>query len=222
MLSGTLLNKQNQKVFLCMDFETTNRQDNWYCVCMLVATYPSGKILHSFEKYCTVTKEDFDQETLIFWNQHEEAYKSNDKHRNAMSQSDVEKEICKFISDIRSKYLGFYVVSDNPTFDICILNQILQRYKYDKIMFREDGYFQPIDTWSYRLGICNLLQISARRIQKVSRNLYQIQREIENIGGLHHTPKADCARMLSEHFRVRDFILFNNNKNTSKKNIMTI
>jgi hypothetical protein len=187
-----------EKIFLTIDFETVDGEDKWIACALMVATYPSGKIIEIFETSCQRSKEDYNERAKVFWKKNNRAHSFIEKQGMGQSVSDEEKKICENIRRIFDTYPDIYFVSDNPSVDVKIIDQILKRNGYPFTSFRGKKYFQCICTWSFKLGIKSIIGNSLDRLSPIEK------RPTSAYFGYHHTPKSDCARILNSHFEVLD------------------
>ena len=194
-------------VYLTIDFESTDKKGTWFSYAVILAEYPSGKILSMRQSGCNRPKTDYDEKTLKFWNKN---LKAHNQMTATYKTNKVEHEelcLCKYISQILAEYPTVYLISDNPQYDIKLVDNILAKYDFDPISMRNDKlYFQCICTWSYRLGVKAILNQKRIDINALESNLPDVYRELNAYFGPRHTPQADCARILRDHFRLMDVI----------------
>ena len=92
-----------------------------------------------------------------FWNKHSEAMNHNIE--NAKGKIPIEQEIaiCSFINMLKHKNPNFYLISDNISFDIRMIDNILKKHDHAPMCERHNGiYRQPIDVWCYMLSISHM------------------------------------------------------------------
>lgn len=184
-------------VYATADFECVNKKGSWCSYGVMIAEYPSGKVLDFIVSYVKRPCELFDLSTVLFWQEHASIY---DHIQNKARSSLLEEELrlCKFIERWISQVPDLYFISDNPQLDIRLLDNILIKHGYNPVAFRGDNiYFQCICTWSFkqaaRLIIPYLHQ--SNKIETGSLLLPWL--------GPKHLPISDCARILYSHFELK-------------------
>jgi hypothetical protein len=192
------------KVYVCIDFESAN-PDMWCSFGAVVASYPQGTILDTIEVRCSRTGEDFEH-TSTFWKQHPKAHKHNTT--NTLDPILAEKHIVSFIEQLNRKYFNFYLVSDNPSNDVRLLDNILIDHDMKGIAFRPNGYRQSICTWSFRIGIQRSMKLSTQTVSTIIRDHVHRHKKTPLYtmmsAGERHTPLVDACHILQQHFIMMD------------------
>ena len=200
--------KAMRGVYVTIDFEAVNQKGVWLCYCIMVSEYPRGKVIEFHQGRCDRSDDEYDEITKQFWENHSDAYHIIKSQYQCLPINDANKLLCSRISDIVSKYERAYFVSDNPQFDLKILDNILTSNGYDPVSRRSENlYLQCVCTWSFQLSILSLLGFSPIDIDKflIRKGLIS-SREIDNYFGPRHTPRSDCAKILCNHFKILDII----------------
>ena len=148
--------------------------------------------------------------TREFWKVHPDAYNINMEAGKNQSVYTAEIAICAFITDLKVRMPVFYLVSDSPTNDISLLDNILARHNHPSMSCRHlTMFYQPICTWSYRLAIANLVNVKPRKLITTFAHLIR-SREIEKHTsngksfGPPHTVLSDCYHIMIHHFKIMD------------------
>lgn len=193
---------------MTVDFEAVNKKGTWFAYAIMVAEYPSGKLIDIKYSGCERDNKDYDEITHMFWNKHQKAHEQLINTGKGKIAEIEELLLCEYISEIVKKYPKIYVISDNPQYDIRLLDNMLQLYNFPPISVRGNKmYFQCICTWSFKMGIIALFGKNTI-IDDMDTTT---DRQVDAYFGPRHTPKADCARIISQHFKVMD-IIYNNSK----------
>lgn len=198
------------KHFLTIDFESVTQTSKWFAYALMLVEYPSGKIVQCKEGGCKRVLSEYDVESKIFWNKHKNAHDYLlKKHENVSDDIEIEEfNLCSCIRQIIQDFPNVYIVSDNPQYDIRLLDNMLEKYNFPPISVRgPDIYYQCICTWSFQLATLALLDLKREDINNYLHNNKLLkQRQIDSYFGLRHTPTADCARILNEHFQLMDIV----------------
>lgn len=131
-----------------IDVEKVDPSSGWWSVGIAVAS-STGILLETFEVGCqrSVTGST----NSGFWNDHKAAVEYNTKLAAGNTQKVAEKHLLEFFDSISSKYgSDFMLLSDNPVFDIGVLDEILVRNGRKESCHRNGGmYRRPMCVWSY-------------------------------------------------------------------------
>ena len=223
-----------KKVFLTVDFECLNRQNMWFAFCAMVAEYPSGKILDMQRFGCERPESAMDEATRVFWEKHNKVYTQLRQQAHGKNVEEEELKMCQYITDIITEYPQVHVALDNPQYDNRLLDNLLQRHNFPPIAMRpKNTYFQSVCTWSFHLGVFAVLKRKPKDLEEVYQEMVLDKTDvsdedpaskdpsqdpsdgdmppmavlhIDDYFGPRHTPQADCARILSQHFKVMNIL----------------
>lgn len=199
-------------VYVTIDFESVNTCGRWYCYSIMVSNYPKGDVLEIQTGGCTINDSEYDAATAAFWNRNRKAHDINrsDDNYKKLPPQEATILLCSRISKIMKEYPRVYFVTDNPGYDLTILNTILVQNGYNPVSNRDgDVYFQCICSWSFRLSTLAILGISRSKVNEYLRqHNIRHDRTVDIYFGPRHTPQADCARIMSQHFEILDIIHF--------------
>ena len=171
-------------VYLSIDFELVNRRGGTLAYALVVAHYPTGRILDSAHGTCIRGLHEYDHCTYKFWHTNYEAYLML-LQKASMCPREMEIKMTEDFTRMLKRWPDIVIVSDNPATDVGLLDNALIRSNLDPSCFRPNGkYYQPICSWSYRLGL-SLPQSKSPLLRDTGK--YYAPR---------HTPIADCARVL--------------------------
>ena len=183
--NGDIIQNMHNGTFVSIDFECFN-PNIWQS--MGVVIYDKSGIKETFSSHCE-REPPYTKETRSFWKKHHDAYVYNHTLGKGRDVRDEEKRICLFIQQIKRKYTRCYMLSDNPEFDISLLNDILTRNGYTIISHRSSKvYLQTICTWTSRL-ILKMLGVRQLKMDIIKYDGHDI----------HHTPIHDCKRILNDY-----------------------
>jgi hypothetical protein len=215
MLQTKLMSKKrptdSHQVYVAIDFEAIDT-DKWWTCSVIVSNFPEGQIIEQFT--IGVDRSEFkiqDDSIREFWLKHSDAFAVNTKIAGTRSEEVAEKELVKYVLNLKRKYHNFFLISDNPSFDVRLLDNILAIYGEKSMSLRLGGdYFQCIDTWSYRLSTQQLLNFRSHELSRVHGTLQRpvrpVTRFVEESGGLRHTPTFDAMVLTSQYFKVKDVV----------------
>jgi hypothetical protein len=193
---------------MTIDFEAIDTIGTWLGYGIIIAEYPSGKILDIQEQSCERNLQEYSPRTMEFWKQHQEAHDYLVNNGKGIYSEVAEQELCLYIVSILKKYPNIYLISDNPQYDIRLLDNLMQKHNHSPVSVRgKDLYFQCLCTWSFQNGILSLLQKKPKDINQVRNSLALCyDRHVDGYFGPRHAPLADCARIISQHFKMLDII----------------
>lgn len=209
------------KIFVSIDFES-HRPGDWVGFGCVIVTYPEGDVLDSLEVICDRSKEPWKAETLGFWHKHPTALDYLLKRGSGMDPLVAENQIVEYILYIKSTFPGFYLISDNPSFDVGMLNNILLRHGHSVVADRVNGlYHQTICTWSTRLAYTMMSGVGTKHLDDhYAKKLGNVHRNVHSLIHIRHTPVSDCAYIIYNHFKVLDLMgLRKKNAIASKSNL---
>lgn len=200
------------RVYMAVDFENIDT-NVWWTAAFVICHYPSGDILEEHLFYADRSKHQIESDAIkCFWDNNIEAFEHNQSCANR-EPLEEEKKMCLFIEDIKKRMPYFFLVSDHPTFDIHILDDILVRHGKTIMSNRSPTMFrQPLDCWSYSLNLAHILNTSIKYINDHPRALATSLRTDRWIYiKLHseeyyykHIALNDTYRMLVNFFRILD------------------
>ena len=196
------------KMFMTVDFECVNDKNDWFACTVIMAEYPSGNI-HDIKKFsCERDDTLSDPVTREFWRRNIVAYHQLISEGQGKVSHDEELELCVHVTSMIKQFPKIYVVLDNPQYDNRLLDNILQAHNFPPIAVRPGNtYYQSVCTWSFKMGVFALLGRKTKDLQIILNELGLNKcRDVDDYFGVRHTPQADCARILSEHFKVMDII----------------
>lgn len=195
----TLRGGMEQTIYVAIDFEAVNKKGLWWACGIVVCETPSQKVLFSHMHVCKREKEDFDDTTMKFWKNHPGAFNLLKNFPRTRPPAVCEAQICTQLTTLFATYPKVFFLSDNPQFDIAILDSMLQRHDLPTIAHRcENMYMHTICTRSFFIGA------KMARRGHVSRMYYPQGSELQRllVSGFDHTPIKDAARIISQHLAV--------------------
>lgn len=194
-----------QRNYMTVDFESVNQQGKWLCYGIVVSEYPSGRVLESHVGKCEREYREYDAKTLEFWTCANPLAFQVINSYPSKPVNVAELDLCSTIRRILRDYPRIFVVSDNPQYDIRILDNILVNNGYPVVSNRLNGiYLQSICTWTFLTAAMQIYNVTRKQILSP-----RSDREVDHKHhGVHHTPITDCSRILAHHFTVLDFIRF--------------
>jgi hypothetical protein len=113
------------KVFLSIDFEACDGYGKWIAFAVGVFEYYTGTVLHKMIRYIRRPPEEYDTQRQVFWSNNRQAHQWILQHAVDTPANKVEDELCRFVRNMWVLYPRLRVVSDNPSFDIRILDNML-------------------------------------------------------------------------------------------------
>lgn len=203
--------QDNRQVYVAIDFETIDI-DTWWTVSIVVTNFPEGQIIEQFTTGVDRSLHNIQDKSIKdFWADHKAAFEINTEIAGRCSEAFAEKELVNYITDLKRKYQSFFLITDNPAFDVRLLDNILAKYGKDAMSLRNGDYFQAIDTWSYRLATMQILGFRSHELSRVHSTLQRpffrdVTSFVQNSGGLRHTPVFDACVLTSQYFQVKDIV----------------
>ena len=203
-----------EQIILGVDIEVFQNVPKWSSIGMIVAKWPCGTILDKFETGCMRGSNTLGSDKVAFWGKHTDAYKYNNNLCKSKKVYEEEERISVFLSKWLKQYPNVYIVSDNPSFDIAMLQNIYQGHAIRQkisplpsIMIRNQVYYQPICTWSMKRSIRLITGMNVKYMKKdTNRDIYKMS---HNPSGIPHTPLFDTAKILDEYLSILDFVHYN-------------
>jgi hypothetical protein len=187
--------KTVRKYVLCVDFEACNTNGTWLAFAAVIMEYPSRRIMSSIEHSIQRMEYEYDHKTKRFWQKHKQAFRYiTQRARPAQERFQVEQYLVSFLRDAHWRYPDIQVISDHPTFDLRLLDNILERFGVSLCSFRQDGsWHHPICTISYKKAVDVILHQ-----QPVTK------RFVNPIVSIPHTPLYDSVQICLDYFETID------------------
>jgi hypothetical protein len=137
------------KVYFSLDFEKLNAK--WW-TCALILVGADGHLIDSLQ---TGWKHQSSSSRDVFWSDTNQAraFEVNSGIAGHRKQEEAEQQVVAFVRNAKRAYPFFFAVSDNPTFDVAMLDHILEKYGEPSLCQRTPTvYLQVLCTWSYKLA----------------------------------------------------------------------
>jgi len=221
-----------EQTFVAIDVENFDI-GAWFSMAFVISRYPSGSIVAMEEIFVDRSEQVIHNGSVAdFWLKNSDAFDYNMRRGIGVSEAVAEQRVCNYIEELRRKTPHFFCISDNPSFDIAILDNILTKHGFAPLSDRGgDLYAQVLDTWSYRLSlarifntksarlfyhphVCKLLGLPElnRAIERASEETSSIvpdyclkeQHRHQHRVSLRHTPLHDCCEISSSFFKCLD------------------
>jgi len=210
-----------EQTYVVVDIETIDT-NVWLSMAFVISRYPSGTIVAMEEMFVDRTSHIIQNESIrSFWQLHDDAYQHNLQRGIGVSELVAEHRVCSYINELRRKTPHFFLVSDNPSFDVRILDGILTKHGHPSLSDRGPGlYAQVLDTWSYRLALARVFSTKSpklfqhpfvHRLFDTQNNPHSTERAIEHAAmskrkqtSVRHTPLHDCCQIMTCFFKCLD------------------
>lgn len=228
---GVSIPKKVNEVYIVWDFETF-APGEWFAVAVCIAEYPSRNILMEYKASIPVPLDNFHPDFREFWEmlaplKLQLDQESRTSHASSSSQyvdyslefNKKRRELCQFMRKAHVRYPRLRTISDNPGVDLAILDRMLVQEHLPVMSVRHNGKSAPIlDTRSYKLGVMGVINGKANdTVETVHRALFPHAPDnitLDYLAGLEkHIPRHDCARILSQHFKILDIAEFYRSQN---------
>ena len=216
--------ESQRKICMTLDFETASPVD-WFSVGVLVADYPSGVVLDTFQTTLARSiHHDFAPSHSNFWFEHNVIKSYLDQQITSESESEQMKRwrLCQFVRSVYERFPNVRVVGDNLALDIRLIDTELIMHQMPVISERGDGKFvQPTCTTSY---VSSVLGMGGAKkedsIDAFHRHVFEAypseRRELERMSSVtidnvvyrKHIPIVDCANTLLQYFKALDLVRF--------------
>ena len=217
LLHANFLTEMDQRFVLSVDFEAYRFEDNsWFGFSAAICGYPMGCIVDSITRILKVPVEFYDEPRKHFWlTLHPKSHEYMYTHGEDMQKrKHFEMELVKFVRDAHRKYTALTVISDNPSFDIRLLDMLLAEYKAPASCYRADGtWHHVVDTASYQMALQDCFH--TKSLLSIHRKWFTrnrlIVRQVDNVQPEHailHTPLYDCLQVASAYFIALDLAKF--------------
>lgn len=189
----------------CIDYESCHArmERSWLAFCAVVVHYPSGVVCERLDGYVTRPLSEYDLPRQTFWSQRfPRAHRYIEDQARQLNRPAEEQELALvgFARAMHDKYPHLRLLSDNPTFDLGLLNTWLERYGRPSMMHGQRGnYVHPYCLHTGRLLMralrCSVTAVPVRPVEQVANNR-----------DLAHTPWYDVCKLVTEAFRQFDVI----------------
>jgi hypothetical protein len=202
--------QDNRQVYVAIDFEAIDT-DIWWTFSAVVTNFPEGHKIEQFTIGVDRNKHEI-QNTSIrdFWSKHSEAFAINKEIAGKVSEETAENNLVQYILDLKTRFQNFFLITDNPAFDVRLLDNILAKHGQKSMSIRNGEYFQAIDTWSYRLATMQLLGFRSHELSRLHNTLQRPVRPItcfvNDSNHRAHTPMYDASVLTSQYFKVKDIV----------------
>lgn len=164
--------QDNNKPVVSVDVECFN-EGEWQSIALI--TYVPGKDIHVFKTSCRRSEPLVGTQTWKFWKKHQGAYTINYQNGTMRTPEEAERLVTQYITTLQEKYQSLTLISDNPSFDLCILHDILNRNGLQDFVPSSDY----LCTWSRSIT-----------------NRQYTKKKIPYIDGLPHTPVVDAMHVI--------------------------
>jgi hypothetical protein len=171
-----------QQYFATVDFEASDAKGSWFAYGVAVTTFPSAEVL--FLRSGVRARQHVDKVTSEFWDLNPDA--SAYFEARSLEAPATELDICAAVDEIFRSFPGVIFVSDNPCFDIFILDSILRSNNKPPVSLYSGIYIKPVCTSSFEAAVRLTRGKSFRKQNKC-------------YFGPPHTPAADCVSILMSH-----------------------
>jgi len=189
-------------MIVTLDFECYPTASNWISVAVICID-KNGNTISSLLEYAKVPKNTtIDPVNIKFWEKNPNALKSNlPTHNHTKKQSEL--RLCNFFTTLRSECPHFFLVCDNISFDILLLNNILKKHKFPSINIRGNGiYHQPLCVWTLKWQLQNIFGSQKFKDLQSTRSTPLVSQMLTDSAnsGVKHTPVSDCYAILASYF----------------------
>ncbi len=203
-----------EQTFVVLDVEAIDI-GLWFSMAFVIAKYPSGVIVAMEEMFVDRNGYQIQNESIAdFWKRKPKAFEYNMQRGLGVSEAVAEARVCSYIHELRRKTPHFFLVSDNPSFDVRILDGILIKHGNPPLSDRGFAmYAQVLDTWSYRMSLARIFNTKSPMLFQHPHvcKLLGIAHSTQNKppieepnATLRHTPLHDCCEILATFFRCLD------------------
>ena len=200
-------------VYVAIDCERFSNEP-WFALAMLVVDFKSGDVL-GYLDCCVPLDLSLPSHPCRskFWGEHQEALDHSCARAVGTTRASEEVRIASFVAALRTHCPDFYLISDNPVFDVGILNTVLANHDHPTVEFRSEEvpFRQTICTWSFRLGRRRGDGKTSCRIHHLSTMLRSRTLTLKAPGvrcavrlGPPHSALYDCLHMIVGHFSVME------------------
>lgn len=180
--------------YLVIDFECM-QPHQWQSVGVILYrmdTSGYGTLVRKFHTACNRNVEKMHGATKKFWKRNKLAFAYNINIGAMRDPCVEEKRLCRFIEDVKKDFPRFFLISDNPSYDIGMMNALLLRHGFETMSNRAPGiYLQPICVWTFKRTLA-CLGMRTSMTDKV-----EIKKKTDII--VAHTPIYDCLCILNEY-----------------------
>ena len=207
-----MLNKTTSAVYVVIDLESYPRNDVWQAFGAVAVMMPECSVVSHYTKFCDRSEiVERNDDNIAFWKNNDNSFQYNMTNGAGINVENAERDIVNYLCGLKQNFPHFYLVSDCPSFDIRLVNNMMVKHGHTALADRGSGiYHQAICTWSTRQTLQMLLGISSKELKQLITTFIKKQEPTQlsllaNNCGLVHTPLADAYRILSNYFDLLDF-----------------
>src|SRR6185369_12374688 len=155
----------SQRKYVVVDIEAIDT-DIWLSMAFVVALYPDGTIVAMEEFFVDRSDHVIQYEPIKrFWENNSSALAYNMSRGIGVSEVAAETQICRYVNELRRSDPHFFLVSDNPSFDVRILDGILINHGHLALSQRTpDMYAQTLCTWSFQMAFAELFDTKISKL----------------------------------------------------------
>jgi len=177
-------------VYVVIDFECF-QPNLWQSIGILLYNADTHCLIREFHTACERVCPRLSTTTQDFWQKHPRAFLWNCAAGKGKVARVEEVRICTFIKEAKAEFPRFFLIGDNPEYDVGLLNTILARNGHTVISRRNANlYFQSICTWSSKRVLDRL------GIPILDQELLHLP-PMQGETNLAHTPLYDCRKVLN-------------------------
>jgi hypothetical protein len=188
----------NERTYVGIDVECFQPR-KWKSIGIVVVTYPSGRIVDSME--IGTQHSDVSKTCQEFWDRHPKSFEYNVALGHGTDSDAQECIMCTFLERILTVYPHAFILSDNPSLDIAVVEDIFQRKMNRSMLVRNDRFYPVVDTWSARMTLQSVIGRMIPQNTTCTRDVTLIWNNAETID---HTPRMDAYKVVSRYFSVLD------------------
>ena len=194
---------------LAVDFEACDSAGTWIAFAAGVFSYPDGTAVERLVRIVKRPMEVYDYQRKAFWlNRHPKAHEWLQERAQAIETAEAaETELAQFVREAHRRYPQLQVISDNPTFDLRLLDNILCSRGLPPCSIRADmSWTHAICTYSHAISAQQW--IGTRNLDAMHRSMFggTSNRTVSDKDPL-HTPWKDLITMVNNYFMVQDILL---------------
>ena len=189
-----------ERTYVCIDVECFQPLQ-WQSIGVVVVAYPSGCIIDTLEigvSGCEVSPLCKD-----FWDTHTESFAYNLALGTGKTRVNQENELCAFIEHILDVRPHAFILSDNPSLDIAIVDSIFYRQRSRSMLIRNGRFYPAVDAWSARTTLQYVVGQLITVDTYCTRDITIMWRTGVTTD---HTPLRDAAKVVSRYFSVLDML----------------
>lgn len=195
-----------QQTVLAVDFESCDARGTWIAFAAAVFQYPGGQMIDSIVRAVRRPVESYDEPRRAFWfANHLEAHKWIERIAQPITRTHaLEGELCEFVRRAHRNYPHLTVLSDNPAFDLRLLDNMLCDRGMPVCSARDNGaWTHPMCSFSFSVALQKWAV--AHNWSEMQRHLLTKTRATQplNTDPL-HTPLRDVIAMVNRYFVTLD------------------